>query len=310
MPSSGPVVVTGATGLLGRAVVLNLRSRSIPYIALGRTRATGDIRALDLSDTSAVTALFAEDKPSVVIHCAAERRPDVAQREPQATRALNVGVPEVLAQLCKTHEAAMLYVSTDYVFDGSAPSGGYDVDAKPRPLQDYGVTKLAGEEAMLSVLGDGKGAVLRVPVLYGEADSNSESAVNVLVNGVRDASKPAKNDHWARRFPTNVHDVARVLVDLSVRLKDGVSLPSHLHFSAQEEFSKLDMARLFAKLLGVSSDHLVAVSDEPGPGETPRPRDCHLSTAALEKLGIDVNPAQGFESWWAQYFGRGGGQKA
>ena len=173
-----------------------------------------------------------------------------------------------------------------------------------------GETKLAGEEAALRVMQRGKGVVLRVPVLYGEAESNAESAVNILINGVRDTSKPAKMDSWARRFPTNVGDVARVLVDLSVKLNDGENLPPILHFSAQEEFSKLDMANIFARLLGVPTDHILSVSDAPSPGDTPRPRDCHLSTAALEKLGVDVKPAMPFEEFWRLYVERGGGLKA
>ena len=67
-----------------------------------------------------------------------------------------------------------------------------------------GETKLAGERAALESSQNGPTTVLRVPVLYGEAPSNADSAVNILVNGVRNASKPAKIDSWAQRYPTNV----------------------------------------------------------------------------------------------------------
>ena len=72
--------------------------------------------------------------------------------------------------------------------------------------------------------------------------------------------------------------------------------------------TKLDMAHTFARLLQLPTDHIQAVSDEPKPGDTPRPRDCHLSNAALEQLGVDVRAAVSFEAWWAAYFARGGAQ--
>lgn len=99
-----------------------------------------------------------------------------------------------------------------------------------------------------------------------------------------------------------------MLVDLASRLAQTETLPSILHFSATERMTKLDMARLFARLLGVSTEHIEAVSDAPKPGDTPRPRDCRLSNAALQKLGIDTSAAQKFEDWWRAYFARGGGQ--
>lgn len=81
----------------------------------------------------------------------------------------------------------------------------------------YGQTKLDGEQAVLSEYGtsgkEGLGVVLRVPVLYGEANTPSESAVNVLMDAVwkvQDGSTKVKMDHWALRYPTNTEDVARV----------------------------------------------------------------------------------------------------
>ena len=85
----------------------------------------------------------------------------------------------------------LVYISTDYVFDGTAAP--YDVDAQPRPVQLYGETKYAGEQAVLAVQrNDGKApgqrVVLRVPVLYGSCPKPSDSAVNILLDIVRDQS--------------------------------------------------------------------------------------------------------------------------
>jgi S-adenosylmethionine synthetase len=74
----------------------------------------------------------------------------------------------------------LIYISTDYVFDGTTPP--YEVDDKPNPLQFYGETKLAGEQAIQGVNKDA--VILRVPILYGSTQYNGESAINVLIDVV------------------------------------------------------------------------------------------------------------------------------
>jgi dTDP-4-dehydrorhamnose reductase len=118
----------------------------------------------------------------------------------------------------------LIYISTDYVFPGTEGDAPYQVTSAPKPPNLYGETKLAGEKAVLEEYakagekGKGWGVVLRVPVLYGEAESPAESAVNVLMDAVwkaqeKDAS--VKMDHWALRYPTNTEDVARVCQGMS-----------------------------------------------------------------------------------------------
>lgn len=109
---------------------------------------------------------------------------------------LNGEVPRRLAALStgespRVKPFALIYISTDYVFDGTAAP--YDVDAEPHPVQLYGETKLAGEKAVLGVESDdaptpGRRVVLRVPVLYGPCPQPSDSAVNTLLDIVRDQS--------------------------------------------------------------------------------------------------------------------------
>jgi S-adenosylmethionine synthetase len=137
---------------------------------------------------------------------------------------LNVAATRALAKLCAANSIVLLYISTDYVFPGTEGDAPYHVTSEPKPSNLYGETKLGGEKAVLEEYekqGDkssGLGVVLRVPVLYGEAESPAESAVNVLMDAVwkaqeKDAS--IKMDHWAIRYPTNTEDVARVCEGMS-----------------------------------------------------------------------------------------------
>ncbi|GAA6058099.1 hypothetical protein JCM3770_001112 [Rhodotorula araucariae] len=301
------VLVTGASGLLGRAVLAAFRASGHDVKGTGYTRASADLVKLDLQDDEAVKAFLADYKPDFVVHCAAERRPDAVEADPNAARKLNVAVPALLSSLSRSpvHPFFLLYISTDYVFDGRAPEAGYEPDAQTAPTNLYGESKLQGELATLEgIQAGGKGCVLRVPVLYGKAESHSESAINTLCDSVRKAAngQQVKMDDWATRFPTNVSDIARVIVDLADK-STSTTLPSILHFSAQQLYTKYSISLLFARLhtppLEVGGN-LVRVSEGPKPGETIRPRDCHLSNRAIEALGIDTRTVD-FEAWWADY---------
>lgn len=150
---------------------------------------------------------------------AANRFPDKVDKDPEGTRALNVAATRNLAALCAARNILMLYVSTDYVFPGKEGEAPYDVDAAPSPPNLYGQTKLDGERAMLEAFREagkeGWGVVVRVPVLYGEAEVPEESAVNVLMNEVWKSQTEGvrvKMDDWSVRYPTNTEDAARVMV--------------------------------------------------------------------------------------------------
>lgn len=98
----------------------------------------------------------------------------------------------------------LIYISTDYVFDGKPGAAPYEAHTSPNPPNFYGETKLVGEQAVLEASPCGGAVVLRVPVLYGEVEENKESAVNVLLDTVWNVGKKHKieMDHWSVRYPT------------------------------------------------------------------------------------------------------------
>ncbi|GAA5913930.1 dTDP-4-dehydrorhamnose reductase family protein [Sporobolomyces salmoneus] len=304
------VVVTGASGFLGRAVYAEFaKKQDIEVTGFCFSRGNETLRQLDLNDSNATRQLLKELKPDIVVHCAAERKPDVCECTPDKARNLNVVATSNLARLSSSLGFFLLYVSTDYVFPGNAPPQGYDVDDEPAPTNLYGITKHEGEKVVLEEQG-AKATVLRIPVLCGPALSNSESAVNCLYDVVVQAAKKekaAKMDDWAARMPTNTVDIARVIAQLSeLSLKQ--SLPPILHYSAQECFTKYEISQIFARShsppLVLEDNWFVRDAAGPQPGDTVRPKDCHLSNRALEQLGIDCKTAQTFEEW-AKEFVRG-----
>lgn len=243
-----------------------------------------NIAQLDALDQPSLEHLFATRKPAAVIICAAERRPDVCERDPAAARAINVDAPARIGALAVRYGAWTLGISTDYVFDGkSAP---YREDAAPNPLNIYGRTKLDGEAALLAA--SPLSCVLRLPLLYGPIADWSESAVTSLVPAIVASAHPGADavgmDAWAIRYPTYTPDVAQVIRDLTLRHLSGASSTGIRHWSGEEPMTKYDIARRIAAALGIEAS--LTPIDQPT-DTTPRPYDCHLDASRVRELGID-----------------------
>ncbi|KAG1461042.1 hypothetical protein G6F46_002779 [Rhizopus delemar] len=278
-------VVTGASGLLGRQVVKAFENANCEVVGTAFSRASGSLVKLNLTEVEAVKSFIDEQQPDVLVHCAAERRPDVAEKDQSGVLRLNVETPRNLATICKSKGVMLIYISTDYVFDGTSPP--YEVDDKPNPLQFYGQTKLDGEKVIREVYPDA--VILRVPILYGATEYNGESAVNVLIDTVL-SKKVSKVDNVAQRYPTNVADVARVLKDLAVKkINDKQDIRGIYHFSAKESMTKYQMCETFASILNVPMDHLIPQNTVDPSASVSRPDNSHLSVKRLEEAGIDTH---------------------
>ncbi|OLN84894.1 Methionine adenosyltransferase 2 subunit beta [Colletotrichum chlorophyti] len=303
------VVVTGATGLLGRQVTRAFELRGWNVKGTGYSRADGvSVFKVDLGNVSEVEKFLDESKPQVVVHCAAQRFPDKVDGDPEAARALNVEATKSLAKLCAARSVLLIYISTDYVFSGKPGEAPYEADAPTGPTNLYGQTKLDGEHAVLEEYKaagrEGSGLVLRVPVLYGKADTPAESATNILMETLwktQDGKSKVKMDHWAIRYPTNTEDVGRVCHDIAVKYvetDDRSSLPKILQFSSEDKMTKYEICEKFADIMGLPLDGIIANTEGNDPNASvQRPYDCHLSTRALKDIGIDVSTSD-FTGWW------------
>ncbi|CAJ0553631.1 Ff.00g121430.m01.CDS01 [Fusarium sp. VM40] len=309
--SERTVLVTGATGLLGREVSAAFGLQNWTVKGTGYSRADGvNTFKVDLGNEAEVASFLDETKPQVIVHCAAQRFPDKVDKDPEGARALNVVASKTLAKLAADRDIFIIYISTDYVFPGVPGDAPYEADAEPRPTNLYGQTKLDGEHAVLDALKeagkDGLGVVLRVPVLYGNAEIPAESAVNVLMDALWKAQTEGAQismDHWAIRYPTNTEDIGRVCHDISVKYldtpsNDRASLPHILQFSSEDRMTKYEIVALFGEIMGLSTEGIKPNTEGNDPNASvQRPYDCHLSTKTLKDLGIDVSTCD-FTGWW------------
>ncbi|KAJ2991339.1 hypothetical protein HDV02_003843, partial [Globomyces sp. JEL0801] len=144
------------------------------------SRSSDTLVKLDLTDYTKLEEFIVLNSPSIVIHCAAERRPDVAAKDEEGTLRLNVEATKKLGELSTKYSFYLVYISTDYVYDGTEPP--YEPSDKPNPLNFYGKSKYHGELALQEYPNT---LILRVPILYGRVTDNSESAVNLLIDVVK-----------------------------------------------------------------------------------------------------------------------------
>lgn len=281
------ILVTGASGLLGRSLMVALQPLvDTPEALVGtaRSRLSATLQRLDLTDAQAVREAYARWSPTLIVHCAAERRPDVVDGDPRAAQELNVGATRLLGELAAGAAARFIYISTDYVFDGQTPP--YAPEARPAPLNAYGRMKLAGEEGVREAYGPHGGndfAILRIPILYGRVQTLAESPVTELAVKLL-AGKPHQAEDWALRYPAHADDVARAVALIASQLMASPHAGGIYHYGGGETYTKYGMARVIAQALGVDAG-LVSPDARP-PSGAPRPKDCRLDASRLAALGF------------------------
>ena len=277
------VALIGASGLLGRAIANELLAINQWQVVRTAFR-HGDTSTitLDIRDEGAVRRFIADQAPDAIVVAAAERRPDVCENDPALARALNVDALGFIASAAQEIGSWILSISTDYVFDGTRPP--YQPDDVPNPLNAYGRSKLDGEQVLLQ--SGARSCVLRLPLLYGPVIDWGESAVTSLTPAIVksvDGVAPAAMDAWATRYPTFTPDVAVVIRQLLERHEIGESVTGVMHWSSDEPMTKFDIAQRLAQVLNI--DARITAQQTPIDA-TPRPRDCHLNSDALEVLKI------------------------
>lgn len=195
------VLVTGVKGQLGYDVVNQL-------IVRGHTAVGVDIAEMDITDEVSVTAVMQSVCPDAVIHCAAWTAVDAAEDNAEKVRQINAGGTENIAKQCKELNCKMVYISTDYVFDGAGDKP-WQPDCKDyKPLSVYGKTKLEGEIAVSSLLE--KYFIVRIAWVFGKNGNNFVKTMLRL--GKTHAELRVVNDQIGT--PTYTLDLARLLVDM------------------------------------------------------------------------------------------------
>lgn len=191
------VLVTGAGGQVGRAL-LRAAPEGTELLALDRSQ-------LDLADEQAVRSAIANIKPDLVLNAAAYTAVDKAETEVATAQAINGDALRWLAEAVEVQRGRLVHISTDFVFDGTS-STPYAPDSAPAPLGVYGRSKLAGEQAVATVLGP-RGLVVRTSWVY---DAAGRNFLNTMLRLMREG-KPLRVVADQIGTPTAAHSIACVL---------------------------------------------------------------------------------------------------
>ena len=265
------ILVTGADGMLGRAVSRRLAE---DHAVRGVDLADGDLSAPGVAQ-----GLLADHHPHWVVHCAAWTNVDRAETERQQAMAANGEATGLLVQACDRLGCGLTYISTDYVFDGQGPFEGYPENHPRRPVNHYGLTKAVGEQKVEAMAGPGQ--IVRISWLFGDGPVNFPRTIRRLL-GERETLRVVDDQ---RGCPTYTEDLAEVLAFLVSGRHRGI-----FHATNAGACTWFEMAREVARLVGADPGRIVPCPSSEYPAAAVRPASSVLRSTRLERIGCAARP--------------------
>ena len=268
------VFVTGVCGQLGHDVMNELKKRG--YEAIG-TDLQGDCDlSLDITDADAVSVAIRNSRPDAVIHCAAWTAVDPAEEQEELVRRINAQGTANIAYACKEIDCKMMYISTDYVFDGKGEFPLTPDQKNYDPLNVYGQTKLEGELAVAEALD--KFFIVRIAWVFGKNGKNFVKTMLALSN--KYDTLRVVNDQIGT--PTYTLDLSRLLVDMIETDKFG-------YYHATNEggyISWYDFACEIYRQAGKEMRVIPVTTEEYGLSKAKRPFNSRLDKSKLIESGF------------------------
>lgn len=263
------VLITGAAGMVGRALAEHCRASGDEVFALDRG-------GLDITDDRATRELFSRLKPDSVINCAAWTDVDGCELDPQQAFLVNSQGVEVLATAARLAAASFVQISTDYVFDGRKEEGFYTQRDDPHPLSAYGAAKLEGERRAQAA--SARTAVVRTGWIYGAGGKNFLSKVVDIARG--GGTLKAIGDSFGT--PTYVPDLVARLREIA-----RLDLPGTYHVAnAGEGASYEGFARAALEAAGLDASRVERVAADSLKRPAPRPRNSRMRCLLSEAIGL------------------------
>jgi len=277
------IAILGATGQVGWELC---RSLSVIGTIIPISRTGVGHQHVDLSDFSAVRDLLDHLKPDVIVNAAAYTAVDKAEEERDAAFQLNAGLPELLGEWAKTRQVPIIHYSTDYVFDGSKQTP-YTEEDQPHPINVYGESKLAGEQALLS--SDANAWILRVSWVYSTRGSNFLLSMKRLM-AERDELNIVDDQRGAPTWSRAIAEATLVLLSRILQDPDNAYETKGIyHLAPSGEVSWFGFAQAIREHLGLECQlKPIGSSDYPTPAA--RPKNSHLDASkAAKSFGIRLS---------------------
>ena len=261
------IVVTGVKGQLGHDVVNELTTRGYSNV-LGI-----DISDLDITNGYDVVSFFAKNKPSVIVHCAAYTAVDKAEDNKDLCMTVNVEGTKNLVEIARKYDSKIVYISTDYVFDGSK-SGEYEINDQPNPKSVYGESKYLGE---VEARKHSKHFIVRISWVFGR---NGQNFVRTMLRlGKERDSLNVVNDQIGS--PTYTLDLSKLLVDMIETEKYGT-----YHATNGETCTWYEFTQEIFRLANINIPVNPITTDQ-YPTKAMRPKNSCMSKQSLVDNGFE-----------------------
>jgi len=271
------LLITGASGLYGSKLAnLAEKNRHQVYSVHSQHQAAFGIPVrLDVSDKEQVEKTFKEVAPEVVVHAASLTDVDKCELNRELAWKTNVEGTENIARAARANNAFLLYISTDYVFNGER--GRYKETDSPNPINYYGLTKLKAEEQVKLAISDY--CIARTSVIYGATPAAGKINFALwLLNSLKRGEKvKALIDQW--NSPTLNTNLARMTLEIIERRLTGT-----FHLSGATRISRYDFAKMVAQTFNVDASLIVPTVSKDFSWVAPRPRDSSLDTGKAQQM--------------------------
>ena len=265
------VLVTGVRGQLGYDVVRELKKRQIEAVGV-------DVEEMDITDPAQTETVIREAAPDAVIHCAAYTAVDAAEDNEELCREVNARGTENVARICGEMNIKMMYISTDYVFDGKG-TRPWEPDDPRDPLNVYGQTKYEGELAVEKYVK--KFFTVRIACVFGV---NGKNFIKTMLNlGKTHDKLTVVNDQTGS--PTYTYDLARLLADMIQTDKYG-----RYHATNEGICTWYEFACEIFRQAGIDVEVAPVTSDE-YPSKAKRPENSRMSKKKLKENGFELLPS-------------------
>ena len=273
------VLVTGAKGQLGTDLMNELAKRGIEGIGV-------DVEEMDITDRDACMRVISEAKADAVIHCAAYTAVDAAEDHVDLCRRINGEGTRNVALACRETGAKLMYISTDYVFDGTG-TRPWEPDDERHPLNVYGQTKYEGELAVEELTE--KFFIVRIAWVFGVAGKNFIKTMLRL--GEERGAVSVVDDQVGS--PTYTYDLARLLVDMIQTDRYG-----RYHATNEGLCSWYEFAKEIFRQAGMDQVQVTPVTSDQFPANATRPSNSRMSKEKLQENGFTPLPT------WQDALGR------
>ena len=263
------VLVTGVKGQLGHDVMNELAKRGYEGIGV-------DVEEMDITDAEAVEKVMRKANADKVVHCAAWTAVDAAEDQEEICRKVNAQGTENIARMCKELDLPMIYLSTDYVFDGEG-TRPWEPDDERHPLNVYGQTKYEGELAVEKYLD--KYYIVRIAWVFG---LNGKNFIKTMLNLAKTHDTLTVVDDQTGS-PTYTYDLARLLVDMLETDKYG-----RYHATNEGLCTWYEFAQEIFRQAGVDVK-VVPVSSEKFAAKEKRPHNSRMNKEKLSQMGFELS---------------------